>query len=456
MLLIDRKKELEFLEGAFNSKKSEFIIIYGRRRLGKTYLTKYFAEDKLHFYFLSRQRAIEKEFLDFKDKLSKKFNVFLESKNFEELFKEINSKISKGKRFLIIIDEFPYWIINNKGIVSEFQYYWDEILSNENVILLVLGSYMSMMENILLSYKSPVYGRKTGQIELLQMPLSSLREFFPKKNIAEVIKIYGFADTIPYYLLMVGNENNLKEIFKNLLSPYLNFYNDAELLIKEELREYNVYLDILKAINDGATKLSEISNKSRVDITNILKYLKILRGMKIIEKIKPVTAGTKEKNYLYVIKDNYFKFWLKFIYPHYSEIAENLEEHASFIEKEYNSYMGGIFEEFCRRFLMESGIFSFSKIGKWWHNDCELDVVLINEKDNEIFLGECKWKDNINSGEMAAVLYKKSKNVIWKNENRGESFIVFAKSFSKRIKEFEGKKVYCFDLKDIEKILKHK
>ena len=178
--------------------------------------------------------------------------------------------------------------------------------------------------------------------------------------------------------------------------------------------------------------------------------------MKIIEKIKPVTAGTKEKNYLYVIKDNYFKFWLKFIYSYYSEIAENLEEHASFIEKEYNSYMGGIFEEFCRRFLMESGIFSFSKIGKWWHNDCELDVVLINEKDNEIFLGECKWKDNINSGEMAADLYKKSKNVIWKNENRGESFIVFAKSFSKRIKEFEGKKVYCFDLKDIEKILKHK
>ncbi len=450
MLLINRKDELKFLENAFNSKKSEFIIIYGRRRLGKTYLVKYFARNKPHFYFLSRQRSIEKEFLDFKDKISRKFNVFLESKNFEELFKEISSKILKGNRFLIIIDEFPYWIINNKGIVSEFQYYWDEILSNEDIMLVVLGSYMSMMENILLSYKSPIYGRKTGQIELQQMPLSSLREFFPRKNIKEIIEIYGFADTIPYYLLMVGNENSRKEIFKNLLSPYLNFYNDAELLIKEELREYNVYLDILKAINEGAAKLSEISSKSRVDITNILKYLNILKGMKIIEKIKPITAGTKEKNYLYVIKDNYFKFWLKFIYPYYSEIAENLEEHASFIEKNYNNYLGGIFEEFCRSFLAESKIFQFSKIGRWWYKDCEIDIALINEKNTEIFLGECKWKDNINAGKIVAELYKKSKNVIWKNENRRESFIVFAKSFKKRIKEFEGKKVYCFDIKDIE------
>jgi len=454
MILIDRKKELEFLEKIYDSKKSEFIIIYGRRRLGKTYLVKYFIENKPHFYFLSKQRAIEKEFLDFKEKVSRKFNVFLEANNFENLFEEIDKKISKGKRFVIVVDEFTYWIINNKGIVSEFQYYWDEILSKKNIMLIFLGSYMPVIEDVLLSYKSPIYGRKTGQIELSQMPLISLKEFFPKKSVAELIEIYGFADTIPYYLLMVSKEANFKEMLKNLLSPYLNFYSDAEFLIKEELREYNVYLDILKAINDGSTKLNEISSKSRVDITNISKYLKVLRGMKIIDKIKPLTANTKEKNYLYILKDNYFKFWLRFIYPYYTEIAENLNEHVGFIEKNYNNYLGNIFEEFCKRLLIEYKIFPFLNIGKWWYKDKEIDIVALNEKTKEILFCECKWQDRVNAGKIIKELVGKAEYVEWENEKRKKSYAVFAKSFSKRIKEFEGKKVYCFDLRDIKKALR--
>jgi len=453
MILIDRKKEIEFLNKAYASNKSEFILIYGRRRLGKTHLIKFFADDKEHFYYIARQRDIELEFLEFKEKLSKKFNAFFEGKNFEELFEEIDSKI-QFKKLVIIIDEFPYWIAKNKEIVSQFQAIWDEIISKKKIMLIILGSYMSIVENALLSHKSPIYGRKTGQIELSRMPLFSLLKFFPDKEIEEIIKIYGLGDTIPYYLLMLDKNNSFNENLLSLLSQYSPFYTDAETLIREELREYSTYLDILKAVNQGATKLSEIANKSKVDITNISKYLNVLMGIKIIEKEKPITSTAKEKNYLYKLRDNYFKFWLRYIYPYKGEIEEKVNEHIAFIEKDYSNYMGSVFEKFCRNFLRETNIFEFSNVGRWWFKDKEIDLVAINEKNNKILIGECKWKSNINPEVLVKEIENKSNDIIWKNKKREEEYLIFAKSFSKKISSYNNKKVHCFDLNDISKILK--
>ena len=456
MLLINRKKELAFLEKAYLSNKSEFIIVYGRRRLGKTYLLKYFSENKNHFYFLARQREIDKEFEEFKEKLSKKFSVFLEAENFEKLFEEIDKKIDTKKKLVITIDEFPYWISKNSGIVSKFQYLWDEIISRKNIMLILLGSYMSIVENSLLSYKSPIYGRKSGQIELHQMPLTSLLEFFPKTDMAEIVRIYGFTGTIPYYLTMIDANTGFLANLDSMISVYSNYYNDAEVILREELREVNVYLDILKAINDGATTLSEIANKSHTDITNILKYLHVLIGMKIIEKIKPVTSSSKEKNYLYIIKDNYFRFWLRFVYSYKTEIEENSPGHIKFIAGEYNNYMGTIFEYFCMKFIKETSVIPYTGVGRWWYKDCEIDTVAIDDKNNSIYLGECKWSESIDAGRITNELHEKTKMVQWKNNSRSEHYLVFAKSFSKRVKEFEGRKVHCFDLKDMERALKNK
>ncbi len=454
MLLIDRKSEVTFLEKAYRSDKSEFIILYGRRRLGKTYLVRCFMEDKNHFYFLARQRDIQKEFEEFKEKLSKKFNAFFEANNFEKLFEEIDKKIALKQKLVIIIDEFPYWIAKNKEIVSEFQYIWDEILSKKNVMLILLGSYMSIIENSLLSYKSPIYGRKSGQIELHQMPLTSLFEFFPRPDINEIIKIYGFTSTIPYYLTMVDQNIDLSANLTTMISAYSNYYVDAEVLLREELREINTYLDILKAINDGATTLGEIANTSHIDITNILKYLHVLLGMKIIEKIKPITSSSKEKNYLYTVRDNYFKFWLRFIYSYKTEIEENSREHIAFIAKEYNTYMGSVFEEFCRKAITETSLIPYTSIGRWWHKEREIDVAALYDKNNILYLGECKWSDNVDALKITRELHEKAEHVKWKNKARTETYLVFAKSFSTKIKEYEGRKVYCFDLQDLEKALR--
>ncbi|MBU3902532.1 MAG: ATP-binding protein [Candidatus Thermoplasmatota archaeon] len=442
---IDRQKELEVLENAYKSNKPDFIIIYGRRRLGKTELVKKFIKDKQAFYFLAKQENLELELERFKEKIAKKFNIFIEADNLEKLFEEIGKKI-KG-RTIIVIDEFPYWVLRDEKIISEFQYLWDEILSKQNRILILLGSYMSIMEQKVIGYKSPLYGRRTAQIEIKPFRVTDIKGFLPKYKIQDIIRTYGAADTIPYYLIQFDKN---KTFWKNLRNTFLNtsnpLYQDAEILLSTELREYNTYFNIIKAIIDGSTKLSEIANKSRVDITNISKYLKVLTGLKIIRKIKPITASPKEKNYLYELKDNYFRFWLTYVYPYKEEIEENPDEHLRFIMKNYPHYMGKIFEDFTTKILRQMINIKFSKTGKWWYKNREIDIVGLNEPNRNIIFGECKWQDNINAEKIFEELKEKAEFVDWNKNKRKEHYAIFAKSFKKR-----AKGCYCFDLKDISK-----
>ncbi len=454
MLLINRERETEWLNKAYKSKKAEFGIIYGRRRLGKTFLVKNFIQKKLHFYFLAKQQPIELEFERFKEKISKQFNIFIEAKNWEELFKEVLKKIKKKEKLIIVIDEFPYWILKEKGIVSEFQYLWDEVLCKENIMLILLGSYISVMEQDVLSYKSPLYGRRTFQIDLMEMRVKYLFEFFKRYKCEDVLSVYGVMDSIPYYLCMVNDKFSFRENLKTLLTANHPFYQDAEILLSSELREYNTYFNILKAILDGATKLNEIANKSRVDITNIIKYLNVLIGLRFLEKIRPLTSSIKERHYRYRVKDNYIRFWLNYIYPYKEEIEENLEQHINFVINDFPNYMGKIFEGLCRDCLrlFDFG-FEHMKVGRWWWKENEIDICAFNEQKKEILFGECKWKNNVRAEKLFEELRRKAEYVDWHRGKRKEYFVVFAKSFKQKV---SGNGLYCFDLKDLERILKKK
>lgn len=440
---VDRENELTALEDAYRSGRAEFIVIYGRRRLGKTAIVKNFIKDKNGFYFLARQENLELEFTRFKEKIAKKYNIYIGADNWEKLFLEIEKKIEGRK--VIVIDEFPYWVIRSEKILSEFQYLWDEILSHQDMILILVGSYVSIMEQKVLGYSSPLYGRRTVQMEINPLPVSTIKEFLPEYGMEDLIRAYGAVDSIPYYLMQFAPEKrfwqNISDTFLNPVNP---LYHDAEILLSSELREYNTYFNIIKAILDGATKLSDIANRSKVDITNISKYLKVLVGLKIIKRVKPVTANPKEKNYLYELEDNYFRFWLTYVYPYKEEIEEEPEEHLKFIMNDYPRYMGRVFERFIIKSLRKMMDMRFSKIGRWWYRDKEIDIVGINEREKEILFAECKWSDNVDAEKLLQKLKEKAEMVKWNNENRKEYYAIFAKKFKKKA---EG--CLCFDLKDI-------
>lgn len=454
---INRNNELEALETAYLSGKAEFFVIYGRRRIGKTELIKMFSMDKLHFYFLARQQDMVLEKERFRQKFSEKFNVYLSENNtLEELFKEILNKVDLKNKLIIIIDEFPYWIERDKGIPSEFQHLWEQVLNDKNIFLILSGSYVSMMEEKVLGVKSPLYGRRTGQIKIDPMDIGYLSEFFPKYDTKSLIKIYGAVGMIPFYLNEMKERYSFEENIKNTFFNKANILNqEARILLKEELREENTYFNILRAIVEGSTRPTEIANKSKVDITNINKYLDTLINLKLVKRERPVTFPIKEKGYSYFLYDNYFRFWLSYLYPYEGEFEEDPDSLLNFLKRDYDNYLGYIFEDFCIKLLRKISYFKdYKEKGRWWHKDKEIDIIALNYETAEILFCECKWKEKVDAGKILKELIKKTESVKWNDEKRKESFAVFAKSFKKKIKEFEGKKVYCFDLKDIGKILK--
>ena len=444
---VDRENELGALKKAGDSDKPEFVIIYGRRRIGKTELIKKFMDEYGGFYFLARQQNMELEVKRFREKFGKKYDIFLEGESWEEIFAEIAKKM-KDRR-IIVVDEFPYWVMKDPSILSEFQYIWDEILKDSKIMLILSGSYVSVMEEKVMGPKSPLYGRRSMQIEVKPMHVRYLRDFLPSYSPEDIIRSFGAVDTIPYYMGQFDPKldfwGNVERTFMNSSSP---MHADAEILLSSELREYNTYFNIIKAIIDGSTKVSEIAKKSRVDITNISKYLRVLQGMKLIKRIKPVSASAKDKNYLYEVEDNYLRFYLTYVYPYREEIEADREAYLEFVKKDYPRYMGRIFEIFVEKSLRDATGMSFSRVGRWWQKEEEIDIVGINEHNRDILFAECKWKKNVDASSILKELKRKAENVRWYDQNRKEHYAIFARSFKRRTKG-----CMCYDSEDIEKAL---
>lgn len=454
---INRVDELNNLNERYNSSQSEFIIIYGRRRIGKTELIKQFAKDKNHFYFLARKEPIPMEINRFREKFSKKFNIYLEETNdFESLFKNIVENTNFSEKFVFIIDEFPYLIESYKPIVSVFQSVWDEVLKNENILLILTGSSVSMMETEVLSYKSPLYGRRSSQMNIKELKLKYLKDFFPDYNAINLFRTYGALGGIPFYL----NEFSPKrDFYENVEHTFFNKHNllfqEAEILLKEELREPNTYFNILKAMIDGATRLTDISKQSMVDITNMNKYISVLQTRNLVRKTYPVTMPSKKRNFLYKVTDNYFRFWLSYVYPYREEIEENPSEISHFFKNQYPEYMGPIFEDIVMKLILSIETFQFSKVGSWWYKEDEIDIVAINPRSNDILFGECKWQNKKMPRGIYEQLLEKKEKVRWKNKKRNESIALFSKNgFTESLKKVADQEdVLLFDLKKIATLL---
>jgi len=435
---IDREKELEVL----NKTKSNVILIYGRRRIGKTRLIKEFIKDKKAFYFLCQKNKLDVEFERFLRKFNKTFSTYIEANDLEEFFEKI-----KNQDLIIVFDEFSYWVEKNPEVPSLFQYIIDEILKNSRLKIILSGSLIGTMES-LLSYKQPLYGRIKQKIKLSPLKFKYVPSFLPKYDIETCIKVYSCVGEIPAY---IQEFNDSMDFEKNLNILFFNkfgfFYDEAERLLKDELREPNIYFRIIEAMALGHTRLGKIASKAYIDITNLPKYLKVLEQMEIIEKITPVVGKDK----LYVIKDKYFRFWIEFVYAHREEIE--LETYK-FPRGRFNQYLGKVFEDVCKEALLELRPINFNKIGKWWHKDREIDILALNESKKELLAVECKWKENIDPKRICRSLLEKLEHVNWYNKERKDYLTIFAKSFKEKINEFEGYKVFCYDLKDLEKYIK--
>jgi hypothetical protein len=434
---INRSEELDFLNKRYSSESPEFIILYGRRRVGKTELIKQFIKDKPSVYFMA-DRQVERESLG---QMQKSMGAYLNDSLFEkanlvsffELFSEFAKKTSE--RVVFVIDEFQYLMESNAAIPSIFQKIWDEILANTNIFLIICGSSISMMET-LMGYKNPLYGRRTGQWMVEMLEFKDAIKFLPNYGLEEQVVTYAILDGIPQYLKQFDDTKTVMENIQDKIIEKGNFLHiEPEFLLKEELREPRNYFLILKAISFGNTKSGEIVNYTQLDKTLISKYLDTLSVLHIVEKNHPVdTNKERTRDTRYKFSDNFFSFWFRFVYPSRPDIERGeTEDVMSLIGKDLNSFIGRKFEKICKEALIEMNKqgalpFRFKKIGGWWHKNREIDIIAMNEETKEICLCECKWQSAKTSPDVLKQLKEKAKFVDWFNNKRTEYYVVISKS----------------------------
>ena len=444
MKFIDREGELNSLERFWKNEEEQLLVIYGKRRIGKTELIKQFIKDKLNIYFLV-QKISERENLKMLGELIGEFygDDILKAKGFDnwQMFFEYLEKHLK-ERVIVVIDEFPYLAEANKGISSIFQAGWDEHLKNTSVYLILCGSSIAMMESEVLAYKAPLYGRRTGQIFLQPFSFYEASEFYPSLSFDKRLELYTLAGGNPSYLEKLNPLISVEEnIIEQILAPGSPLYNEVEFILLEELREPRNYFTILRAIAFNKTRVSEIVNETGFEKSILHKYFFALEDLRIIQKEVPVTEKNplKSRKGIYKLQDQFFKFWFKYILPNKSRIEEgNIDYVLENIRVDFNLLVSENYEKVAREIVIknQNSFFKIETIGRWWDKNEEIDIVALNEKENKILFGEVKWSNSAVGTNIYDDLKRKAKIVQWGTGQRREYFCLFSKSdFTEDMKE---------------------
>jgi len=436
---IDREKEIQFLDNEYRRKGSSLVVLYGRRRVGKTELSSEFIKGKNALHFLVTEESEKQNRNAFKDAVAEFCgNELLKNAkvdNWEILFNTLSEK-ANNEKLILVIDEFQYLGKSNPAFPSVFQKIWDIILQDKNIMVIICGSLISMMESQTLNYTSPLYGRRTGQIKLKQIPFSCYKNFFPTKQRKDLIEYYAVTGGVPKYIeLFYDSDNIYNAIENNILSKQSFLYVEPDFLLQREVSEVGSYFSIIKAIAAGNQKLAKIAGALELKQTGLTKYLKTLIDLDILEREVPITEYNpkKSKRGLYKIKDNFILFWFKFIYPNLSFIESGNND---FVKKKIKAnftdrHVSYVYEDICIEEMWKLNAegkfkFTFDKIGRWWNNDTEIDIVAFDSNSKDIIFGECKYSENKVGISVIKDLEEKSKIVKWKNNNRNEHFILFS------------------------------
>lgn len=405
-MFIGRDKELNALDKLYSSEKFEFVVIYGRRRVGKTALINQFIGDKKSIYFMSVE-SNEKQNLE---NLSKSIIEFSSGIQADTSFASFQSaleyvfKLAEEERIILTIDEYPYVARSSKSLASTFQLLIDKYKDTSKLMLILCGSSMSYMEDHVLAYKAPLYGRRTAQMKLLPFDFEESCRYLKNMSDEDKALIYGVVGGTPQYLLQMSDKLSVEENIKNTyLNPMSFLYEEPTNLLKQEVREPAIYTAIITAIATGHSRMSEISTKAGEDTNVCANYLKNLINLGIVHKETPYGEKASKKS-IYSIEDNMFCFWYRFVLDNNSVIVRGATDMVyKRIELQLPNYMGRVFEEICKQYLWKQLLegkapIKFVSLGRWWGNDpiqkTQAEIDIMGEQDSESALfAECKWKN---------------------------------------------------------------
>ncbi len=411
-MFIGRERELSALGGLYDSGKFEFAVIYGRRRVGKTALINKFIDGKRAIYFTGVESS-EKQNLE---NFSRSIIEYMSGINAEVAFQSFQAaleyvfELAKNERLVLVIDEYPYVARSSKSLASTLQPIIDKYKDTSQLMLILCGSSMSYMEDKVLAYKAPLYGRRTAQMKLLPFDFDEVCRYLKHFSDEDKALLYGVVGGTPQYLLQIDDRLSVEENIKNtFLNPVSFLYEEPINLLKQEVREPASYTAIIAAIAAGASRMSEIAGKVGEAANVCAMYLKNLVNLGIVKKEAPYGEKISRKA-IYSIEDNMFRFWYRFVFENNSVIARGAADLVyKRIEPQFSEYMGKVFEEICKQYLWKMLLngncpVEFSSLGRWWGNNPEkrrqdeIDIMGEQDKTTALF-AECKWtNESVDTG----------------------------------------------------------
>ena len=425
-MFIGRDSELKFLNDKYEENGGQLIVLYGRRRVGKTETLREFCKGKPHIFFSCTQTIDRVQLRNYSNCMLKEDipakNYISEFDDWEKAFRAVLDLPYGEAKKLLVIDEFPYMCKSNKSIPSILQNLWDAELKDSNVMIILCGSAMSFIEKDLLAEKNPLYGRATGIYKMKEMGFYDAAKFFPHYSARDKVLAYAVLGGIPHYLRQWNPEISVGEnIKRNILTKGCILYSEVEFLLHQELRETPVYNSIIEAVALGNTKLNDISQKSLVeDAPKTSVYLKNLIELGIVEREFSVDAKMKEQAYsnrgIYRLTDNFFRFWYAFGFANFSQLEDGDADgvYQYVIEPALHEFAAFAFEDVCREFIRQKQKknelpFRYSKMGRWTGKrtvrdekaagglrtaETEVDILCIGRGAKEYLVGECKFKNS--------------------------------------------------------------
>lgn len=406
-MFVGRERELDKLNAMYESGRFEFAVFYGRRRVGKTTLLREFMREKQGIYYMAVEGTGKENLSGLSAAcLSQNHSMMqhAEFRDYDTLLSYIDTLAATGERILVAMDEYPYLAASYPAISSMLQKHIDECWNDSRLFLVLCGSSMSFMEEQVLGYKSPLYGRRTAQFLIRPFTFWEAREMLPGFDRQEQALLYGVTGGIPEYLSRiqagVSADENIVQLF---FDESGRLFEEPVNLMKQELREPMTYHSIVAAIASGASRLNEIATKTGLESGGCSNQLSSLIALQIVKKEIPITEPANSRKTLYCLADSMYLFWYRFVRPNSSGIMRGVgrQIYETVVMPQLNGFMGTVFESICQQYLFlpevyENLPFMVGNLGRWWGNNArarrqeEIDLMAVSG-DRALF-GECKWR----------------------------------------------------------------
>ena len=405
-----RNKELTLLDKLHQRAGAQLLILYGRRRIGKTALIEQWTQNRLgerdYLYWMATQTSTTNQLRDFSQAILR----FIEPdapitpsfsyESWETAWARV-SQLASERRFVLILDEITYVMQANPELPSLLQRAWDHTLKRTNLFLILTGSLAGIIQRSALDYQSPLYGRATAKLKLQPLSFGTLRALLPAMTTEQRVAVYAITGGIPAYLELFDDTHNIiHNLREHFITPTNVMLNDAVFLLREQVDEPRNYIALLEAIANGGHKLADIAKLAGLERSNANKYLTVLRELGTIARIVPATVQRPERSRQghYIFKDAYLRFYFRFLRPYLGDIERGrLNRVINLLEDHLTDFIGThTFEELCREWLNEKADrgelpYFLDRVGSHWSKEAQIDVVGINWRTKQILFGECKW-----------------------------------------------------------------